>query len=229
MLIRALLLDAGGTIVFPNYRRIADELARDSVRVDPAALARADAAVRLEIDTPDLVSRMAHSTDEERWFRYVENLGAHCGIESFPMAALRRLKAYHDLHNLWEDVPSDVPGILDRLARRYRLGVVSNANGTVRAKLARLGLTARLELVVDSHEEGIEKPDPRLFELALSRMGIAAETTAYVGDMYHIDVVGARAAGLLPLLLDPHCLHADKPCTRVASLAEIADGPVLTR
>ena len=63
---------------------------------------------------------------------------------------------------------------------------------------------------------------PRLFHVALERMGARADETAYVGDLYHVDVAGARAAGLHPVLLDPHGLHADKPCTRVTALAELA-------
>ena len=66
-----------------------------------------------------------------------------------------------------------MPAALEPLRGRFRLGVVSNANGTVRAKLARVNLARFFETIVDSHEEGIEKPDPRLFQIALARMGVA--------------------------------------------------------
>ncbi|MBI2932327.1 MAG: HAD family hydrolase [Planctomycetes bacterium] len=220
MPISTLLLDAGGTLVFPNFRRIADEFARDGAPVDPDALARAEARVRFDIDRPEIV---AVTDDAARWKRFMESVARAAGLARMPEAAFARLKAYHDTHNLWEHVPPDVPAALSALSRRYRLGVVSNANGTVRAKLARLGLAERFETIVDSHEEHIEKPDPRLFHVALRRMSARAEETAYVGDLYHIDVAGARAAGLHPILLDPHGFHADKPCARVASLADLAN------
>jgi len=221
MPLSTLLLDAGGTIVFPNFRRIADEFAKDGVVVAAGALAHADARVRLHIDNPDIIRRIATENDETRWFRYIENLLRYCGAADVPAAVVTRLKQYHDAQNLWEDVPADVVPALESLRSRFRLGVVSNANGTVRAKLERLGLARFFETVVDSHEEEVEKPDPRIFRVALRRMRVRPEEAAYLGDLYHVDVIGARAAGLTAFLLDPLGLHTDKPCPRVASLADL--------
>jgi putative hydrolase of the HAD superfamily len=67
------------------------------------------------------------------------------------------------------------------------------------------------------------KPDPRIFHLALDAMGIAAGDAWYVGDMPGIDVVGARAAGLHPVLMDPYQLHLDADFDRVSSLTELAE------
>jgi putative hydrolase of the HAD superfamily len=98
------------------------------------------------------------------------------------------------------------------------MSVISNANGTVREKLRRVGLLEFFETVLDSAEEGIEKPDPRIFHAAVKRTGARMEQSLYVGDMYHIDVAGARAAGMEVVLLDPAGLHHDKPVRRVADL-----------
>lgn len=218
MPLTTILFDAGGTLVFPSFGRIARELAEHGVRVDPAALARADARVRFEIDRPDVI---AATTDGSRFRRYLDALAGAAGLEHLPDPVFERLDAYHRIHNLWEDVPPEVPAALDRMRGRFRMGVVSNANGTVRAKLARVGLADYFELVVDSHEEGIEKPDPRIFALALERMGVGAAETAYVGDLYHVDVVGAAAAGLSAFLLDPSDLYRGAPVPRIRSLAEL--------
>lgn len=72
----------------------------------------------------------------------------------------------------------------------------ANANGTVRGKLERLGLASHFDLIVDSQEEGVEKPDHRPFDVALARSGGRAASTFHTGDLYEVDVVGARAAGL---------------------------------
>ena len=104
-----------------------------------------------------------------------------------------------------------------------QLVIVSNANGTVAQLAERLGLTECIGCVLDSHIEKVEKPDPRFFEIALERSGARAETTVHVGDLYHVDVVGARAAGITPILLDPAGLYADADCVRVRRLAELAD------
>jgi putative hydrolase of the HAD superfamily len=87
-----------------------------------------------------------------------------------------------------------------------------------------VGLTACLDAAFDSHVEGIEKPDARLFRIGLERAGSAAERTMHVGDLYHVDVVGARNAGIRPMLLDPFELYSGADCPRVRTLAELADG-----
>jgi putative hydrolase of the HAD superfamily len=100
---------------------------------------------------------------------------------------------------------------------------VSNANGTLRRLFDRLDLTRWFDVVLDSHEWGVEKPDPQLFHLALAESGAAAATTVHVGDFFHIDVAGARAAGLTDaVLFDPADLYADAGCTRVRHLPEVA-------
>jgi FMN phosphatase YigB (HAD superfamily) len=78
--------------------------------------------------------------------------------------------------------------------------------------------------VLDSHEWGVEKPDPRLFRLALEQSGADAARTVHVGDLYHVDVVGARSAGLRDgVLLDLANLYGGVDCPRVGSLAELVE------
>lgn len=218
MPITTLLLDAGGTLVFPNFQRIAGELRVDGVEVDPVELARAEAAVRFGIDRAEII---AATDDADRFRRYLDAIVGIAGRTTMPKETLSRLQAYHDEQNLWEEVPPDVLPALEALRARFRLGVVSNANGTVRAKLNRLGLGPFFEIVVDSQEEGVEKPDARLFHIALDRMNVSAAETAYVGDLYHVDVVGAVAAGLLPFLLDPLDFHRARSVTRIRSLIDL--------
>ena len=67
-------------------------------------------------------------------------------------------------------------------------------------------------MVIDSAVEGVEKPDPAIFRLALERTGVAPEDALYAGDIYSIDVVGARAAGLRPVLVDEGDLYPDADC-----------------
>jgi putative hydrolase of the HAD superfamily len=217
MPITTLLLDVGGTLVTPNFERIAAEYATDGVLVDARVLERAEADARLASDRGDGVRRHA-----DVWLSYMLNIAHYAGVERPPAAAFERLRAYHDTTNLWECVIDGTEAALAALSRSYRLGVVSNANGTVRRKLERVGLGHFFEVVVDSAEEGIEKPDARLFHVALERLGARAEHAAYVGDMFKVDVVGAVAAGLHPILIDPRDVQPDKTCDRVAALAEVA-------
>jgi putative hydrolase of the HAD superfamily len=113
--------------------------------------------------------------------------------------------------------------VLARLARSgRRLAVVSNAEGQVEQDLIAAGLGQYLETVVDSHRVGVSKPDPRIFAICLARLGAIADQCVYVGDVPAFDVVGAQAAGIAPILLDPHGLHdALHDVVRIRSLAEL--------
>ncbi len=133
------------------------------------------------------------------------------------------LREYHRSENLWEHVPDDVRPALARLRQLgLEMVVVSNANGRLRHLFDRLGLTDYFDLVLDSHEWAVEKPDPRLFQIALEQSGGAADTTAHVGDFYQIDVAGARLAGLREgILLDAAGLYPDVDCRRIRVLDEL--------
>jgi putative hydrolase of the HAD superfamily len=76
--------------------------------------------------------------------------------------------------------------------------------------------------VIDSHLVGIEKPDPRIFKLALDAIDVAPERSLYVGDTVRFDVKGALAAGLRPVHVDPYDL-CDGPHSHIGSLAELTD------
>jgi len=103
----------------------------------------------------------------------------------------------------------------------HRLGVVSNAEGRVERDLEGAGYAGLFETVVDSHVVGVEKPDPEIFRIAMERMSVAPETAVYLGDVPAVDVAGARAAGLTPVLLDRHDLYANADVPRLRSIAEL--------
>jgi FMN phosphatase YigB (HAD superfamily) len=86
-----------------------------------------------------------------------------------------------------------------------------------------VGLSQYFDVICDSCVERIEKPDPRYFQLALERSASRAETTTHVGDLYHVDVVGARRAGLGAILLDSANLYEEADCVRVRTLAQLVD------
>lgn len=197
-----ILLDAGGVLVWPNWDRVAAALRSHGVAADPAKLALADPHARYALDRAEIVDA---STDQRRGVDYFNLVLTHAGVPltDATARALAHLREYHRIWNLWEHVPGVVVPALSTLkARGYRLVVISNANGTIRAALARLGLAEYFEVVVDSAEEGIEKPDPRLFALALARVGATPQEALHVGDTYHVDIVGARAAGISAVLVD---------------------------
>lgn len=214
-----MFLDAGGVLVHPNWHRVRDALARHGVDADAAALVAAEPHAKREMD---LGSLMARTDDQQRGWIYFEAVLRHAGLPMDDAArlALADVRAYHDAHNVWEHVPDEVvPAIAGLRALGVRLVVVSNANGRLQAMFERVGLAGLFDVVLDSHDFGVEKPDPRLFHLALAASGAEAATTVHVGDFYHIDVAGARAAGLgEAVLVDPAGLYDDADCPRVRRL-----------
>lgn len=216
-------LDAGGVLVNPNWTRAAEVLQQYGVAVTPSVLAAAEPAVKRQLDVAPTVRA---TNDEQRGFLYFDLILARAGIGRSPAtdAALAELKRFHDRDNTWDAVPDDVRPALSRLrAAGLRIVVVSNTNGTLRRLLDRVGLSPLVDGVVDSTEEGVEKPDPTLFRIGLDRFGADPAVTIHCGDLYEIDIVGARAAGLPAVLLDVAGMYDGVGCPRVRSLEEYAD------
>ncbi len=223
MTVETVFLDAGGVLVNPNWQRISDTLARHGVFLAPETLAAAEHPAKKVLDTGTTINA---TNDMTRGWLYFNLVLEQAGLapNAATRAALDELARYHAEWNLWESVPDEVGPALQRLrAKGLRLAVVSNANGTLREHFARLHLSRHFCCLFDSHEEGVEKPDPRFFEIALARTGAQRETTVHVGDLYNVDVVGARAARLDGWLLDAASLYPEADCPRVRSLTELAD------
>jgi putative hydrolase of the HAD superfamily len=221
--LKTVFLDAGGVLLFPNWVRVSEALARQGIQVAPDALSSAEPRARKLLDDGNTIGT---TTDASRGWLFFDLILEQAGIpRSEPTAAaLAELHTYHQAHNLWELVPDGVrPALTSLRDRGLTLVVVSNANGTLRAHMDRIGLSAFLDHVIDSCDEGVEKPDPRLFEIALARANARADSTIHVGDIYQVDVVGARAAGIRPILLDETDQHPDADCTRVSSLGELVE------
>jgi len=221
--LQTVFLDAGGVLVVPNWTRVSSALARHDVAVSAEALAAADPHARRQLDRTLTVQT---TNDTGRGWLYFDLVLKSAGVQISERtdAALAELQAYHREHNLWEHVPGNVfPALRALKSRGLHLTVVSNANGTLCACFDRLGLSSCVDCVLDSCDVGVEKPDPRFFALALERSGGTPATAIHVGDIYHIDVVGARAAGIRPVLLDETGLYADADCTRIRALEELVE------
>ncbi|MCX6537690.1 MAG: HAD-IA family hydrolase [Acidobacteria bacterium] len=221
---QTIFLDAGGVLVCPNWDRAAETLGRHGVRVEAATLAAAEPAVKRQLDVAHTVRA---TNDEQRGFLYFDLILKRAGISPTARsdAALAELKVFHDRENTWDAMPGDVIPALRRLkGAGFRVVVVSNTSATLRRAFSRLGIEPFIDLVIASDEERVEKPDPRLFHIALERAGADPATTIHCGDLYEIDIVGARAAGLPAVLLDSAGVYNGVDCPRVASMTELMDG-----
>ena len=216
--VRAVFFDAGNTLIRMDDAAIAAALGRHGVAATADDVQRAEWRARVRLDASlQPGASTEHPDTGERYVVYVlDELGVRDGATVAALAAWRR--SYNAPHGLWTAIE---PGAAEALALAREAGlrtaVISNSNGTVAAILDRLGLGRLLDFVIDSSEVGVEKPDPRIFQIALDRAGLRAHEAAYVGDLYSIDVVGARAAGLSAILMDPGRCWPPRDCPTATS------------
>ena len=218
-----IFLDAGGVLVWPNWRRVAGVLQAHGIDVDAEQLIAADPLARFSLDQAQMIGR---TTDQRRSTSFFDLVFIEAGIElnEQSASALAVLQDYHRVNNLWEISPEFVRLTLERLRTDgYKLVVVSNANATLDRLFPRLGLAKYFDVIIDSAIVGVEKPNPKIFELAIEKSDSHAETTVHVGDFYNIDVSGARAAGLSAILVDERDLYRDADCPRIRTIAELPE------
>jgi putative hydrolase of the HAD superfamily len=90
------------------------------------------------------------------------------------------------------DLYEDTLEALSFLAARYPVVALSNGNADVN----RVGLGEHFHAAVSAQEFGVSKPDPRIFHEAASLAGVRVSEVLHIGDDAHLDVQGARAAGM---------------------------------
>jgi putative hydrolase of the HAD superfamily len=104
----------------------------------------------------------------------------------------------------WRPYPDVAPAFARLRERGVAVGIISNWDTRLASILDGLGLGALIDTVVCSAVDGLHKPDPRIFELACARIGVPAERCVHVGDHVYADIIGARAVGMTPVLIDRH-------------------------
>lgn len=229
--IDAVLFDAGNTLAYPDVHRIA-AVARETISRDfePDELLQRIVRVMMDADgNPEFLRKLTARSVPPNWHLLgaFEALGAdETELEKLRSALLR---AHEDRH-LWGALNPDAAPVLEELSREgYRLGVISNSeDGQAERLVDLLGVRDFFEFCLDSYVLGSTKPDPKIFLHAVEMLGTEPSKTAYVGDMYTQDVIGASGAGLFPVLLDAFELQPERSVTRIRSLRELPDVLVRT-
>jgi putative hydrolase of the HAD superfamily len=219
--LRAVLLDAGGTLIHPDREFILARLADRGIEAD--AEAYTDARRHAVAAVGDMLRSDDPGTDAIRARAWFAALLTRLGLPEHGLGAIaREIRARHEAGRLWVWTEPGTREALEALREvGLRLAVISNADGRVARYLETAGLADLFEFILDSAVVGIEKPDPRIFELACRRLGVDPDEAVYVGDTYEVDVLGARSAGIRPMLL------GDPPRDGVECIAAIRDLPAV--
>lgn len=220
-MIRVLLLDVGNTLAFLDVGAVADVARTEGHLVAPGALRAVEGRAKRRYESL-MAAGVSH---EEGWGLYLATLLEEAGLAaSDARAMIAPLRRAHDELNLWRSVPADLSPALDRVrAAGVRVAIVSNSEGRLPELLEHTGIGHHFELIVDSHHEGIRKPDPEIFRRALARLDVAPGDAIYLGDIPGVDVAGANAAGIAAVLVDPYGFYPDFGGDRVPSVAAWID------
>ena len=210
--VSGVLFDYGNTLI--TFERPAAALGEGY-----RAIATRLRAAGLDPPSPEILLRDVHDRVEREVIAHVRS----GSLEEIDLVDAAR-RAYADLglapdpgvldeilhleqESWWQGVavdPQAIPTLDELRGRGLRVGLCSNAPYRVRSmheQLDHFGIAAHLDSVTFSAEVGWRKPSPRIFEAALGALGARAEATVMIGDSIDDDIGGARAAGMLAVLV----------------------------
>jgi FMN phosphatase YigB (HAD superfamily) len=178
-----ILFDVGNTLCHLDHAFIAAALTRRGFSVSAHDVAVAEYAAKAAIDAR---MRAQHGgTDAGRRLSYFEIIFETLGASDTIAAPVAELQAEDARQSLSRVMQPDTPRVIATLRRRgFTLGVVSNADGRVPAGLAAQGIADEFTTIIDSHLLGVEKPDARIFHIALNGCNVHPAESVYVGDIY---------------------------------------------
>lgn len=218
-----LLLDAGGTLVFPDQGFLIEQAGWLGISLTPAQLL--DGYCRLIYHLDSQVRASGYLPSRPWPNGYVHALLELLGLTGPAGEAIKQAsQVRHREKSLWAFTFDWVPETLARLVKQgYRMSIISNSDGRTEELLDQTGLLGYFERVFDSHLLGLEKPHPAIFETALTELNVPPAEALYVGDVFYIDVVGANRAGLGCIHLDPAGLYRNWPGVHLPDIRHLPD------
>jgi HAD superfamily hydrolase (TIGR01509 family) len=210
---RVIFFDVGNTLLFPNRAKMLGPISSDRhPTLDQwQALER---RTKQEFDQ----GMLGGGVDHGFWWTFhtylLQDLSEDTGIREVLVENTQRSAN-------WDQILPGTREALDRISQKHRIAVISNADGGIERVLTRCGIADCFESITDSGIVGVEKPCAEIFEVALNAMKARADESLYVGDVYSVDYLGARNAGMQAVLLDVSGAYRDRELPRVESLAQL--------
>jgi len=210
---RVIFFDVGNTLLFPNRAKVLAPISGDHhPTLDQwQALER---RTKNEFDQSMQSGRVDHGF----WWIFhthlLEDLDEDTGIRDALVINTQNSAN-------WDQILPGTRAALDRIRENFRIAVISNADGGIERVLSRCGIADCFEAIMDSGIVGVEKPRPEIFQAALASMKARADESLYVGDVYSVDYLGARNAGMEAALLDVAGAYRDRELPRLDSLEQL--------
>jgi FMN phosphatase YigB (HAD superfamily) len=216
--LKTIFFDVGNTLLFPNRSVILASLHKRGITPTLDHWQAVERATKQKFDD---ILQHGDPADHGFWFMFHTQLLAELGIQDDQlrneMVDLTRISAN------WCILVPGTQEFLDRLRKRYALGVISNADGRIRAVLEHCGIAQYFASITDSGIVGCEKPHADIFQAALRSMKADPSHSLYVGDVYSVDYLGATGTGMHAILFDVAGAYRGNGLPRVASLQELEE------
>jgi putative hydrolase of the HAD superfamily len=224
----AVFFDAGETLVHPHPSfpdLFSQILRREGHEVDPTVVGASVYAISDRFRQAAVDNELWTTSPEKSrrfWHEVYSIFLREVGLPANAGLADTLYREFTDLANysLFDDV---LPALKLLEDADLTLGVISNFEEWLERLLEQLGVRSFFAVRVISGVEGLEKPDPRIFQLAMERAGVEPGRSVYVGDNPEFDVDPALAVGMFPVLIDRRDRFPEAPGVRIASLEELPD------
>lgn len=213
--LKAIFFDVGHTLLFPDRDVIDAPLHQRGIRPTVEQLQAIERRTKQEFDG----MMRTGAADHGFWYLFYTHLLEGLGIrdEGLRDALVQAIRISAN----WGNIRPGTREVLDRIGARYRIGVISNADGKIAELLDRFGIGDCFVSITDSGLVGHEKPHPEIFRAALRETNVAPDESLYVGDVYSVDYLGATRAGMQAMLFDVAGAYRDLDAPRVESLQEL--------
>lgn len=209
---RTIFFDAGFTLIYSSIAHICQQVCQeygllvDAEQVQSALLQTVD-YYRRSTQEQDIWER--EEVIQSMWISYYQHLlpfflaGCDPPLRTCLAHAIYQTR---ELPTSWH-VYADVVPVLNQLkAGGYSIGIISNWGDSLFSILSHHRITPFVDCLIVSALARCAKPSPTIFEIALHQAHVSAKEVLYIGDNYLHDVIGARAAGITPILLDRSAL-----------------------
>ena len=218
--VKVVFFDVGNTLLFPNRERIHAPLSERGFTLDGEHLRDLECRTKNQFDgmMTGTIARTG-SADHGFWWMFYTQLLSEIGLKDD--AVRDQLVAGIQNSGNWDTILPGTAEQLQEIGERYRIAVISNADGRIEDVLRKCGIARCFRTITDSGLVGYEKPHLEIFRQALKSMNAAPEESLYVGDVYSVDYLGSTGAGMQALLMDIPDAYRDKEVPRVESLAEL--------
>lgn len=213
-----LLLDAGGTVLFPKFNWISSVLLSKGFEVDPVKIFKEFSYLNYQID--DALRKGKDNPWDDEGF--LKTLALRLSIPEKIAEEVSSIVIKEEIENgLWASTDTVKNALKSLKNEGYSMSIVSNSDGRVENMIKDVRLREYFDKVYDSYIVGYSKPAKEIYELALKELSLDAQDALFVGDMFYIDVLGANSCGIAAVHLDPFGYYQSWKGTRIKGVEEL--------